>query len=543
MPQISDYYNMAKVVSSKMDNSLACFFDDYMSRTGGIEIQAQMADWVMKAKSCEQYSRELSFLNYIWFILSSENSEYSKEPRDKYNEKRRQARFYWTRVIKQEKKDAFSKGFIRDDCNSYFDLLKISNNDDMRRYRTEEEYLNVRYDSCMAWGSTSSSNLIAFPQIFHLKQKKIADYFFIDCAFKAFDYIEQKLNGNVVNGYYLILPQLANEGLFALSTYSKAMEPLVKKDSVLVVDDVNERYTTIVDKVEGDFSAVVDNGTQNELIASLVKKGKITLTNDVLNAVDQAVFSHVYTRFSVEDLNQGAKTFSLMPIVKSVYGGRPKRANYIHVIESFKKLAKYKIEYRETNSRGDLVSAGIFSFWDLVFKTGELSDGDAHTDVAIIDGTSQQNMDILDILSSVKDLSALGVEVMPSQHIKNELRNKMNKENIKILTSLYEEELSSKAKKMLAFLVEERTSIYPACSCSLPYETFVAKLRLEEPRKKRLLEQIRGPIGQLKEHNVLVKDFTMNEYSVDITFVPIDDTERYMYKLGDTFDVIDAGEG
>lgn len=545
MPHISEYYNMAKVLSSKMDHELAHFFDDYMSRTGGIEIQSQMTGWTSKAKSCHQYDSTVSFLNYVWFILSSEDSEAAKEPRDKYFEKRRQARIYWTRVVKKEQKNGYDKGLLKDDCTSYFDLLRLSNNDDMKRYSSEEEYLDARYASVIEWGKDTASNLIAFPEIFHLKPKKIADYFFLDCAFKAFDYILKHLYGNVLTGYYTIIPQLVNEGLFSLSSFSKEMQPTVRNDALILVDNVNDKYNTVVEKIEGDFSDAVKNGRQNEIVESFVKSGKLSLTNDVLDSFDQSILITIYSSFSVEDINQGSKRIPLTSIVKQVYGGRIRRDYYINVSERLRKMAKYKVEIKETNSQGNLVGAGIISFFDLIFKTGEISDDNTHTDVAIIDGSAQKGIDIVEALNKIKDFSQLDVDIMPSQYIKTELRKTMNERNIKILTSLYKEELPSRAKKMLTFLIEERTAIYPSLKCTIPYDTFITKLRLEEPKKKRLLEQIRHPISQLKEKGVLVENFTMNEYSIEIVFFPMSDMEEQLYNLDKSDNLLDvdvAGE-
>lgn len=533
MPQIKDYYNTAQVLSSVMDQSLSEYFEECVRNTGGFAIQSQFADWKVEASKCEQYDTSLSFVNYIWFILSSENSRLASTPRQKYYEKRRQAKKYWTRLVQAERKDSYKTGMLRTDCTRYFDSYR-SNSGDMKAYSSEEEYLENRYRVVMEWSKDLSQNLIAFPESQHLKESKLADYFFLDCAFKAFDYIETNLHDDVMNGYYVLVPKLVNQGLFSWSSFSKEMDARVLNGSIEVIDDVDGHFQTVVDKIEGDFSEAVLNGTENELVTSLVKSGKLSLTNNVLNAMDQGILVTVYSLLSVEDLNHGSKTISLLDIVKAVSGGKPRRDSYINVIESLMKLAKCKVELKETNKHGRVVSGGIISFFDLAFKTGESSDENTSVDVSIIDGSPQQGMDIIEYMSGIKDLSQLTVEIMPSQYIKKELRSEMSARNIKILTSMYEKEmLSNREKKMLAFLTEERTSIYPQTYCSIALDTFKKKMRIVEKKKRRVLEQISSSIGYLKEHNIVVKEFTVNEYSVDITFIPISKLEREMYNLTD----------
>ena len=531
MPQISEFYNMAKVLSSKVDHNLSHYFEECQTNGIGMELQAQTSEWRTKAKACPEYSPDVSFLNYVWFILSEENATNAKVPREKYFQKRRQARIYWTRVVKKEKSDGYVSGMLHEDCLRYFEIFNFSK-EDMKAYSSEQEYLDTRFQSVEAWGKDKDANLIEFPEISHLKQKKIAEYFLLDCQFKIFDYILKNLRADVVTGYYTIYPQLVNDGLFSFTSANKEMTAKVQEDAVIVVDDVNAKYNTVVNRIPGNFKDFVESGTQNELVVSLVKSGKLSLNNDVLNAFDQDVFTAVYSSFSVDELNKGKKWSHLQEITRAVFGPKLRRDNYISVIQSLKKMARYKLEFKESNSQGDFVSSRTVGFYDLDIKSNASTDPDVHVDVSIVDGYSKQNFDDLNKeLESIKDLSCLDIGIEPTYFIRNELRSAMNEKNIKILTSMVKEELSSKDRQMLRLLVEIRTSAYPSLNCSVTYEDFESKLRLVEPKKKRRREQIDSSIGHLKAHHVLIDNYVMNEYSVDITFIPMNDIERDMYKL------------
>lgn len=533
MPQISEYYNMAKVLSTKIDHNLSHFFEESQKNGVGVELQSQMAAWKTKAKNCSEFVPELSFLNYVWFILSDEDAQTAKEPRDKYFQKKRQAKLYLARVIKKERENAYTKGMLQEDCERYFELLSFSKGD-VKIYDSEQEYLDSRFDVIEKWSKDRESNLIEFPELHHYTPKKTAEYFLLDCRFKLFDYIYKNLRGDVIAGYYIMYPQLVNDGLFSFTSSNKEMTAHVQEDAVLIVDDVNDKYNTVVSRIPGNFKDFVDSGTQNELVASLVKSGKLSLNNAVLDALDQSVFINVYSSFSVGDLTEGKKTQSLQDIVRSVFGGKNKlrRENYISVLQSLRKMARYKLELKETNSQGNIVSSKTVSFWDLEIKSGENSDPDTHIDVSIVDGYSKEGFEELTKnLESIKDFSVIDIGIEPSYFVRTELKSAMNEKNIKILTSMLDEELPIKDRKMLEYLIEVRNTVYPSVNTSIAYDVFVSKLRLSEPKKKRVKEQIQTSINNLKEHRILIDDYTMNEYSADLTFIPINDVEKRMYKL------------
>ena len=525
MAKVIDYYNPAHELVKILDYELVAFFNEYITYNGGIELQTQMAKWITQAKEYPVYDGKLTILNYVWYILSSENATQAKEPRFKYREKRRKARQYWYSIIKKEKASGYAEGLLRDDCTSYFERLRITTNNDIKRYSSEEEYLSQRFKEVSAWGSDTNSNLIAFPYIMHLKDKKIAEYVFLDFAYKVFENILTKYSGDVIHGYITHVDPLSNEGVFSYSPQKKKMEPEIRGNSVRIVDNINDKYSTIVEQVDGDFTNSLLAGTQNELIAQMLDSGQITLENDVLDSDDQKIYNKIFNQFSIEDLNSGLKSISLLSLVKTMYNGKPRRENYVKVLEHLKRLAKYRVEVKTTNAAGEIVSGGIISFFDLIFKTGA-EDDNVHTDVTIIDGSSQK--DILEELADVEDLSLINIDVMPSQFFKARIRSDMT---IKILSSIIDDEMPGKVQAMLILLMSERAEIYPQTKCSIPYATIVSKLRIEESRKKRMKESIKSSIDYLYKRKKVVENYSMGEYVVEIDFFPMSEIEQQSYKL------------
>ena len=334
-----------------------------------------------------------------------------------------------------------------------------------------------------------------------------------------------KYSGDVIHGYITHVDPLSNEGVFSYSPQKKKMEPEIRGNSVRIVDNINDKYSTIVEQVDGDFTNSLLAGTQNELIAQMLDSGQITLENDVLDSDDQKIYNKIFNQFSIEDLNSGLKSISLLSLVKTMYNGKPRRENYVKVLEHLKRLAKYRVEVKTTNAAGEIVSGGIISFFDLIFKTGA-EDDNVHTDVTIIDGSSQK--DILEELADVEDLSLINIDVMPSQFFKARIRSDMT---IKILSSIIDDEMPGKVQAMLILLMSERAEIYPQTKCSIPYATIVSKLRIEESRKKRMKESIKSSIDYLYKRKKVVENYSMGEYVVEIDFFPMSEIEQQSYKL------------
>ena len=74
MAKVIDYYNPAHELVKILDDELVAFFNEYITYNGGIELQTQMAKWITQAKEYPVYDGKLTILNYVWYILSSENA-------------------------------------------------------------------------------------------------------------------------------------------------------------------------------------------------------------------------------------------------------------------------------------------------------------------------------------------------------------------------------------------------------------------------------------------------------------------------------------
>ncbi len=535
MADIFDYFYTSRLISAELDSSLSDFFDENIDTSLGRELKGFMEEWCNKAAYVKEYDGKYTFENFIWYILSDVDKTEAAIPRKEYFEMRRQRKKYFVSCIKKEKSSGFKDGVLAQTADTYFFLMRTSSAD-MKHYSSREEYLEEKYLQVMNWGKDNQSNLISYPYIHNVSEKRAAKCFLYDCAFRVYDLILHDYYGNVVSGVISKFPSFINNGIFSLQPKDKNLKVEVLEDQIQAYDEIvytkdngnSEIIRTVTDSVYGDFSQISEENTENALIESLVNKGKISLHNNVLDSTDKALFGMIYSSFNVEDINKGTKSINLLQLVKSVYD-TPRKSGYLSIIEHLERMSKYRIDMRTTNSRGDFIRGGSISFFDIIFQIPQNDDSEAtYNEFSITDGHSEESF--LDAIKTCSDLSGIQVDVMPSKYIKDAMRSNMN---YSILTRLYSKDMPVKVKSLLMLLTSERTDIYPKSKCSLPYAFFIEKLRMTDLKKSALVKQLREMLFYLKDNDILVSDFDMGTYTVDIAFVPIDETERILYKLDD----------
>ncbi len=534
MTDISKYFYTSRLISAELSESLSKFFNENTGTAIGFEFQSQMQEWLSIAKDIEQYDGKFSFENYIWFILSNDGKKDSVIPRKEYFEMRRQRKKYFVTSIKKEKDNKFADGILAQNAESYFFLMKSDPN--LKKYSSKNEYCEEKYLSVLAWGKDIKSDLVDYPYILQISPKRAAKCFMYDCAFRVYDLISHDYYGDIENGIVSKFPPFMNSGIFSLQSKENELKYEVNEDSVQVFDEItyekengdSQTIRTVTDTIQGKFSDVSDEGSETALINSLVNQGKISLHNNVLDSTDKSLFGMIYSSFNVEDINRGSKKINLMQLVKSVYSGNPRRTNYMQVIDHLERMKHYRIEMTTTNSSGKFVRGGSITFFDLMYQIPQNADTDEslYSEFSITDGKTQESF--LDAIKECPDLSSIEIDVMPSKYIKDAMRSNMN---YSILTRLYSKDMPVKVKSMLILLTSERTDIYPNSNCTLPYEFFIEKLRMDNLKKSVLVKQIKEMLGYLKDNEILISDYETSTYTVNISFIPISDTERALYKL------------
>ena len=534
MTDLGKYFYTSRLISAELSKSLSNFFNENTGSTLGFQLQSQMQDWVNEAKLVEQYDGKFSFENYIWFILSTVDQKEASIPRKEYWEMRRQRKKYFVTCIKKEKDNGYADGILAQHADSYFFLMKSDPN--LKQYSSKNEYCEEKYLNVIAWGKDMKSDLIDYPYILSISPKRAAKCFMYDCAFRVYDLILHDYYGDVQEGVVSKFPPFINSGIFSLQSKESDLKVEVTDDAIQVFDEVvfkkengdSQTIRTITDSVPGKFGDIINAGSETALINSVVNQGKISLHNNVLDSIDKTLFGMIYSSFSVEDINRGSKSINLMQLVKSVYSEKPRRTNYMAVIEHIERMKHYRIEMTTTNSKGKFVKGGSITFFDVMYQIPQNAESEEsmYNEFSITDGRSQESF--LDAIKECPDLSGIQLDIMPSKYIKDAMRSNMN---YSILTRLYSKDMPVKIKSMLILLTSERTDIYPNSSCTLPYEFFIEKLRMESLKKSALVKQIRGMLEYLKDNEILISEFEISTYTVDISFIPITDTERALYKL------------
>lgn len=543
MPKIVDYFNSSIYISSRLNPSLRAFFDGvYQNQPIGMQIYAEMDSWRKEASKLENYEPDAHFLNYIWYILSTENEVSSKIPLRKYTESKRKRKNYFLETAKKEKNGGFEKGVIRDFTDSYFQL-RTPNDDNFNRFSSKEDYMNYRYNQILSWGSSKTNELIAYPFIYQISEKRAAKCFYTDCAVNIYSLIDDNLGGNVLNGYVKTLPRDIGGPIFSLNPKEADVSFDVRANEInsyiersfTSPDGTTESIKTHIGQYKGtgkedEFIEYVNSSNEAMLIESLMRQGVLSPKANVLDSTDMVLFGHIYSLFSVEDINKGLKRISLLSLVKQMYGTSPRREYYENIFERLDKMAHCHVDTVTTNAQGKVVKAGTVSFFEVTYlipqdETGE-EDEELYTTYSVNSNSAHEHL--RDILKECNELSGIDLEIAPSPYFKNKLRESMD---YYILTELYNAEMPSRVKAMLIVLFKERSDIYPQTSCTFTYDFFIHNLGIEPMKKSALTKQIDNMLRYLKEHSYIVKDYKLTGYKVEIEFIPVNDEEKKYYKL------------
>ncbi len=202
--------------------------------------------------------------------------------------------------------------------------------------------------------------------------------FFTDCAVNIYSHIDENLGGNVLNGYIKTLPRDISSPIFSLNSKEADVKFNLHEDSITSYieksytseDGTTKSIKTTIEEYRGDgkedeFKSHVDNSDESTLIDNLVSQGILSPKANVLDSTDKVLFGHIYSSFSVEDINKGAKPFSMVSLVKQMYGPKPRRENYEKVFDHLDKMAHCHVDTVTTNAEGKVVKAGTVSFFEV----------------------------------------------------------------------------------------------------------------------------------------------------------------------------------
>ncbi len=540
MPKVFDYFNAANYIAPRMRPSLKRFFEESQMSSVGLQIQNDMAEWAVEAKRHEDYDKDAIFLNYVWYILSTENETSSKIPLRKFTESRRKRRNYFINSIKAEKKNGFTSGLLCDNCDSYF-ALAMSNADDLKKYASRDDYLNSKFKQIIAWGTAKGNDLVSFPYIHQIPAWRAANCFYVDCAVNIYSLINENFGGDVLGGYVKTFYRDINSPMWSLNpkeadvsfdVHSNEINSYIEKKIQSPDGTSTTSMKTIVSQYKGsadEFIDYINNSNEKTLIDSLIDKGVLSQKVNVLDSTDKVLFGHIYSSFSVEDINRGAKSISMFSLVKQMYGAKPRRENYEKIFDHLDKMAHCTVDMVTTNSQGKFVKGGTLSFFEVTYQIpqdDEVGEGELFTSYSVTNNSTHEHL--RQVLKECKDLSSIEVEIAPSKYFKDMLRENMN---YNILTEIYSADMPARVKSMLMLLARERSDIYPQTSCTFPYEFFVNNLGIEPMKKSLLTKQLDYMLRYLREHGYIVHDYKMTAYTVEINFIPVNDEEKRFYNL------------
>ncbi len=520
------HYDKALDISRSLPIGIVRFFEKNAQGEG---VRHIIMDWISAwADAVSRVSSHADRIRYdlptlCWYIITMRNDNNDSSVINSrtfyYGEKRRDLKRYGLEKCTREKEDMWSDpdGMMRQDYERYSSLY-ASHPDEMKEYSSMEEYLDTRYAAVRAWAADKTSDLVEYPFFSTLSDDKKAWDFMIDLAYNCYaGYNSTPLTRQPEN--------TIRSGMF--SGKSQESEMSVNKSDVSGYE-IYDKHTVDSDGIQIEMTTVV--GTFNNGDLDFSDDNRFVLRSELLDAKDNEIFRHIFSAFSVEDVNAGSKSFPLSEIVRSCYP-RMRKEYYLDVIERLNKICIYRMEYVAKNSDGKVTEAGNLHFFDSMYHFPQ--DGQNERTVMTTNITSSTRSSFIDEIKNY-DLKDVTIEVMPSITMQNSVRQKTN---VAIFTDQYMKLPSSKAKSMAMYLQMHRTRAYPELFVMIPFVQVVQTHRLDKLRPVVQVKEIKGMIDQILDAQrsdktgklKLIESYTCDREYLKVNFIPFTEEECRRY--------------
>lgn len=547
------YYEIACQTAEKLPSKLCDFFNSISKdKKLSVELDKDISVWLEKAKEGSDYPGELGYnlVSLVMHLLSTSGKDTGlKEDRLQYRDTLRFRRRYLKQAIQREYKnikdgkDSSSGGTLRSAWKDYSVFMQSPVFGVAKKYGSEMEFYEDKVSEVVSWADNPKSMLIEYPFFGYCTPKKRYQDFISDLSFNVFDVLSESYGdelSSVNHGSNSVVKTpdfISGRGVFGATSSVEDLEAEVEisearsyNQHTVSMDDGEIVIKTVIDRIPGDFSDISSEEEKSAVISSLVETGQMKLRNNMLDSTDMELFTHIFSSFSVEDVNRGRKEFSLKELMRTLYT-EAKEDRKFKVLEHLDRLANYLVEYTvRSNTTDKIVDAGNITFFNVSYhiSQGDEAKGDLVIDASLkqIDGSQSS------FLNEIKKYKSddITVEVFPSFKFREAIITSMNTE---IFAESYKRIPSSKSKNMLMFLQSKRSAIYPETTLDLSVAFLAQYFRLDKQKRSRQVKYLEEMMEPLKAAGVLVKDYSVDKLAFHIDFLPYTETELSAYHIGD----------
>ena len=506
---------------------------------------------IFEAKNCVITLESLiSYL--LWDTFDNENGPKltEREAMDHYTQKKRNRKKYLHKIVKQEYSGNTTPQNPMHLHNGYIGITnpycmdKLSNLN--LSHLSEQAYFDQEYKKVEEWYKASSSAICDYPYYHTLSAKKQIEDFLIDLGYNIFSIICNEFFRNrcgiVTRSADLTYkPSSATENTPAIVNWqgsSISVDDLryeAQKNNIVVYELIPSDTGTvriIVDIIHNvDCSSKSKAATEIERIKSAYQSGARI---SHLDALDHSIITALINNINFSIATGRENILITFPeLAKDVYGSNSpltlKKSKQLFT--RLQKLQKMNISFSEQNTEGIPIYGRGIDFFNFEYSVSNSFSKDCvpspvstTKDIDISGNADIANIDLL-----VKDhYNNMLLSITPSEYLRSQWLNGMH---TVMSTKAYKSISSQKGKLLYQLLLEERLKIYPQEQAKLTLMYLKSRIRITSGTETRFKNDIKQELSNLITNRILVKDFKVSRTSFDITFLPLDDNERILYKL------------
>lgn len=539
-----DYYYMAIQVEKDLPEEVRQAFDVLSSNIATSKVlQGTTFSWVSdEAAKSRHYDKTFSLANLVWYILFIECSKADISDNFLHASKKRinRRRYILTKTEREYKE---KKGVLYEAAREY-----ISHKDragEKCEYASADAFAKDYKNKVKAWSKSDNPNLVAYPLSGYLSAPKRTEDFMTDLSYHIFRIVKDNYNGNPVMGYVTRVPkQIMDSGIFsgfsrdteAELDYSVSSERVTAKENRRLEQKDGGMIETsyVAGTVDGVFDVPHDEEEKQGIIADLKNSGSLNVQAMLPDAIDQGIFTYIYSSFTMDDLAKNGKDFRLADLARSM-GKRQSQGTYMMLLTHLDRIMRLRVDYTTYTETHHIKEAGSISLFPRIGYRNDGADGENVAGVSFTMQDNNSNASYIDDLSKI-DLKNLSVTVEPSTYLRNTMVKALNESivdqiDVSILTRDYKSigaEVGSpdRVRNILMLLQEERTAIYPKRELRLDYRFFSQRLHMERLRAARLKKILDEAFSYLKTLGTILSDYTLRDYNMDLTFMPFSQEER-----------------
>ncbi len=532
MVRDDNYLTLVRVLSDTLPAELVDYYSGAVTDPVFLsKLETHMGNWYRDHRADADLSDPMSL---IWYTLehSMELSINAEQAYTKYVDNRRSSKKNWLNKIKKEyeliKEGQESSGLLSVDADSYFSL-KNMNGPVSGEFTDRNDYINKRFEEIQEWQKNKETSLLSFIYFDVLQPIQKVKALLIEVGVYSFESIMTQMYGNLEGGLFTSVP--ASVFLNPFFSYQQNTYDQIGFDYENGVGTFYNEYSLENNVIRTAFKTVElseEEAKDNAIIQSLQNQYKLSDKAKSLDPIDFQILQTICSNLTASVLSGGTMTISLKSLARQFYKKNSgiRGRDYLLLIRHINKLAEYTLSATRRNENTKTVEKIILHFMDVHFQIPTNTQNEIRNIDREIREVLDEKNDELDGVSM--DISETILQIIPGKTITDAWKEDTLQ---RVYSKTYAQIEDAKTKLFLTIMETERLNIYPKTSEILDVSFFTNRLRFNMSASKTRTA-IKDGLKSLMDRGIVINNFDfIDKTHIEIKYVPINSTERIVYKI------------